>query len=791
MRKIFIVLWVILICAPAAFAQDEFAAGFGLDPSDKAALKAINARMDSIRAHRPTVALVLSGGGAKGAAQIGTMKMVEELGIPVDMVVGTSVGGLLGGLYAIGYSPDYLDSLIRSIDWDKALYDRLDRRHIPLQRLKYKEKYVLSFPFYYSNKDMVDTGDGSMDGDGQLHLSASKGTSFVRENLMRSLPSGFAPGQNVNSIISSKTVGVSDSTDFFKFSIPYACVATDLVSGRAKIWHSGDINTAMRSTMSIPGLFKPIRTGGMVLVDGGMRNNFPADLAVAMGADLIIGVDLSQAVKDYDQVHNILDVINQGIDMLGNDSFRRNLRIIDLKVKPSLPEYDMLSFNAEAIDTMINRGMAAAEARREEFEIIKEWVGSDTLTRQAPPAIDVNITPVLLGDIEVKGVNEREKEYILSRMKIHPGQWVTRNELEDVVFNLYGTNAFDYVNYELRGTKEPFTLVLLCKRAPVNMLGVGARMDTEELVSVLLNLGINTNAIQGSALDFTAKIGANPYARFHFTHDTPRAPTFNVDAAFRWVDRNSLNLGENRYNIAFLDLVQEAYMSNINLYNTDFRFGIRNRYFNVRHILADQVKGDYDVSRGGSDFLSLFAESGVETFDNSYFPSAGYSFSVMADVSTEPSDVSRSPFGSVSLHGKMAIPAGNVFALLPSFNTRFIFGDNIPVPFANVVGGVMDGRYIDQQVAFIGLNNAAYMRNYLMLMRLDFRWKFLKNNYITATANYLRDFDDFRSFSAGGDVLGFGVEYAYNSIVGPLKANFHWNSLTKRPGFYLSLGFDF
>ena len=164
MRKIFIALWVILICVPAAFAQDEFAAGFGLDPSDKAALKAINARMDSIRAHRPTVALVLSGGGAKGAAQIGTMKMVEELGIPVDMVVGTSVGGLLGGLYAIGYSPDYLDSLIRSIDWDKALYDRLDRRHIPLQRLKYKEKYVLSFPFYYSNKDMVDTDDG--DGDG-------------------------------------------------------------------------------------------------------------------------------------------------------------------------------------------------------------------------------------------------------------------------------------------------------------------------------------------------------------------------------------------------------------------------------------------------------------------------------------------------------------------------------------------------------------------------------------------------------------------------------------------------
>ena len=155
---------------------------------------------------------------------------------------------------------------------------------------------------------------------------------------MGSLPSGFVQGLNVNSIFTSISVGYSDSLSFMDLPIPFLCVATDLVSGRAKVWHSGDINTAMRSTMSIPGLFTPVRTDGMVLVDGGMRNNFPADLAQSLGADLILGIELSDKEKDYNSIHNLADILWQGVDMLGNDSFRRNIKITDIRIKPDLHE---------------------------------------------------------------------------------------------------------------------------------------------------------------------------------------------------------------------------------------------------------------------------------------------------------------------------------------------------------------------------------------------------------------------------------------------------------------------
>ena len=294
-RAVLIVL--ALLAGLLAQAQDRSSSGFGLDPADARARSRLKARMAAIKEKegRPTVALVLSGGGAKGAATIGALKLISQYDIPVDMVLGTSIGGLIGGLYAIGYDVDYLDSLIRNMDWDLALSDKVPSDYIPYSRQQYKEKFALSIPFYYSQDDIArqrasEVSPFRSNRNGLLDLSASgDATSLIGRNIMGSLPSGLVYGQNVNHVITSKTVGYSDSLDFFQLPIPFACVATDVASGRAKVWHSGSLNLALRSTMSIPGLFTPIRTKGMVLVDGGTRNNFPTDIAREMGADYIIG----------------------------------------------------------------------------------------------------------------------------------------------------------------------------------------------------------------------------------------------------------------------------------------------------------------------------------------------------------------------------------------------------------------------------------------------------------------------------------------------------------------------
>ena len=295
-----LVLISILVGTVSSFAR-------GIDPKeDSLAVARMRERLAQISTYRPTVALVLCGGGAKGTAHVGVIKRLEELKIPVDLVLGTSMGGLVGALYSLGYNADQLDTLVRSIDWNWALTDRLSRKYISYNDMKYKEKYMISIPFYYEKdyyklKIADENRFDPLPKKDILHIGADSkdNTEMLKNNLLGSLPSAYIYGQNVSNLISSLTVGYQDSIDFQSLPIPFACVATDLVSGKAKIWHSGNINTAMRSTMSIPGVFAPVRTEGMVLVDGGLRDNYPTALAQEMGADVIIGVDVSQPNRTY------------------------------------------------------------------------------------------------------------------------------------------------------------------------------------------------------------------------------------------------------------------------------------------------------------------------------------------------------------------------------------------------------------------------------------------------------------------------------------------------------------
>ena len=218
----------------------------GIDPAaDSIAVKQMQARMENIRQYRPTVALVLSGGGAKGLAHIGAIRYLESLGIPIDMVLGTSMGGLVGGLYSLGYTPDQIDYMVHQIDWHWVFSDRLPRDYYSYSDTRYREKYLLSIPFFYE-KDYYDmkVADEArftpVHKHDVLHIGADhddQGDMF-KKNILGSLPSGYIFGQNVANLISSLTIGYQDSMDFKDLPIPFVCVASDMVSGKAKIWHS-------------------------------------------------------------------------------------------------------------------------------------------------------------------------------------------------------------------------------------------------------------------------------------------------------------------------------------------------------------------------------------------------------------------------------------------------------------------------------------------------------------------------------------------------------------------------
>lgn len=771
----------------------------GIDPqADSAAVASMRARMDEIRRYRPTVALVLSGGGAKGAAHIGVIRHIEELGIPVDMVLGTSMGGLIGGLYALGYTTDQMDSLVRNMDWDWVFSDKLSRKYVSYTDTKYKEKYLLSIPFFYERDyfKMMRQDENHFDpGRRQdiLHIGADQedGPQFFRENLMGSLPSAYIYGQNVNNLISSLTIGYQDSMSFHDLPVPFVCVAADMVSGKAKIWHEGKINDAMRSTMSIPGVFAPVRVDGMVLVDGGLRDNYPTSLAREMGADIIIGVDLSDARRTYVDVNNIGDIIGQGIDMLGRDAFEKNVNIPDVKIKPDLHEFNMMSFSARSIDTILVRGAEAARAQDSLLRIVAEKTSKGYSSPRKKSAFDFQSDSLVIAEVDIEGVFPKEEELLKRRIDLKFGQKIARKDLDDIVAKIYGTQAYDYVTYELLGEQEPFRLVLNCRKGPIHQLGLGVRADTEEIVSVLVNLGFNAHKLHGSVYDFTGKISANPYMQFHWSYDMPKMPTINALLAVRWTDMSMLNFGTNRLSLNYLSAKQEVYISNMKWKMFDIQAGLRNEVFDIRNIKSSQVIGDYDFGQLNNDFLSLYVDARADTFDDGYFPTRGFRAGASYSWTFYGFPEKFNDFRTITADAKVVIPMGDRVALIPSLDCRFLIGTEIPVAYFNAMGGSLAGRYVDQQMPFLGITNITAMRNILTIYRADLRVKVANNHYLTGIVNYSRDCDYFYSYGYWPGQFGAAIEYSFDTIFGPLSANVHWSDITNKVGVYLSAGYNF
>ena len=790
---------VVSVCLCLLSLAGMTASARGIDPqADSVAMDQIRKKMAGIRRHRPTVALVLSGGGAKGAAHISVIRVLESYGIPVDMVLGTSMGGLIGGLYALGYTPDQMDSLVRNMDWGWAFSDELPREYVSYADMKYKEKYLISVPFYYERDyyKMKLADDNRFDPVHRhdiLDIGADGGTStdFLKKNLLGSLPSGYIYGHNVSNMISSLTIGYQDEMKFIDLPIPFVCVAADMVSGKAKIWYEGRINDAMRSTMSIPGIFAPVRVDGMVLVDGGLRDNYPTTLARELGADIIIGVDLSQAKRTFVDVNNIGDIVGQGIDMLGKDAFERNVNVPDVKIKPDLKGFSMMSFNKESIDTILIRGTEAALAQDSLLRKVASRTRGGYTTKTKAPALNFQEDSLLISEIDVTGVLPKEKELLMDRLRVNLGERITKADLDDIVAQIYGTQAYDFVTYEFHGTQEPYKLVFNCKKGPIHQFGLGVRADTEEIVSVLINVGLNSHQFYGHTFDFTGKISSNPYMQLHWSYDMPKVPTINGTATFRWANMNRLGFGNNDLSLSYFCATQEAYLSHMKWRQFDIKGGLRNEIFDIRNIKSSQIIGDYDFDQLTNDFVSMFIDARTDTFDDGYLPSKG----VMAGLSYAwtmggfPHRFNNFHTLEADVRGVIAFK-DHVF-LTPYFNTRMLFGKEIPVAYFNAVGGFVPGRYVRQQIPFVGMTSLVAMKNILTLYGAELRQEVMNNHFVSVSLNYVKDSDRLQDYFRGKGYFGACIGYSYDTIFGPLSANIHWSDLNNKVGIYISAGYNF
>ena len=804
-RSAFAAVALLLPLIPAS-AQSRHPNGLvedSVDPyADARVIRSMRARMDSIHntEHRPTVALVLSGGGAKGAAHAGVIRYLEELEIPVDMICGTSMGGLVGGIYSMGYDADFMDSLLRVQNWDVMLSDYINPSYYSYSRKKYRETYQISVPFHYTSKDFQRRIDEQ-----RKYYDDGKDMTYGRNSFLSSLPAGYVNGFNVNNLLSSISVGYEDEMSFQDLPIPFFCVAADMVSLKAKNWTYGTLKEAMRSTMSIPGLFNPVRTEGMILVDGGVRNNYPVDLARAMGADIIIGVDLSNHDVSYSKVNNIVDIVMQFTTMLGLNSFTQNVTAADVHIKPELKGYNMMSFDPVAIDTLISRGYQAARANEDELRDIKKLVGDAAPHLQAPEAIDIGTHPVLIGSVEFEGLSDVESRILHRKINFKAGSKVDKEEMDRIMSIIQATECFSSVTYSIKGREEPYQLIINCVNGPNNQFGAALRFDTEEWASFRFNVGLNTRRLSGFKLDVDMEIGRNQMLEARGSLDLSWLPTINVDARIDHVSNyiyTNGNIASSYQDINWWGHRERLYFSNIRWTKFDFKVGAQYRYFMLNRNSNFGDWTTYNQSRGG--YIGVFGDATLYTMDRSYYPSHGvkldfgYSFDFFKQrfPTFNPIHTAYANFTGV-------IPFGHVFAVIPSVHARGVFGGTLD-PFdpsfsyahMNYIGGALPDRNIEGQLPFTGFGNVYQADRLLVSAELALRVRPLNNLYFTATGCAFKDENTFKEFfSQWALIPGAGLEAALVTPAGPLKLLGTWGrrtgSFSSDFGLYISFGLNF
>ncbi|MBQ9556471.1 MAG: patatin-like phospholipase family protein [Muribaculaceae bacterium] len=290
---------------------------------------------------RKKVAVVLCGGGALGTIHIGALKVLEEAGIPIDMVTGTSMGAIIGGLYAVGYNATDIETFINGIDWGDMLRDRLSMRNQTLDERERQNIYLLDY---------------------RIFLDHSKD----------SLAGGLIRGTNIENTL-RRYLRQPDDIDFKSLPRPFGCIATDLVSDSEVVLDHGSLATSIRASMAVPGVFAPVRMEPYVLVDGGTKNNFPTDLARKMGADIVIGVVTDLGIND--NYFSLSDILERS---MGADIHQRsdeNEKLCDLVIHVPTRGYSAADFYHSAIRNLINRGEDAARAQMEAIKALKRQAG--------------------------------------------------------------------------------------------------------------------------------------------------------------------------------------------------------------------------------------------------------------------------------------------------------------------------------------------------------------------------------------------------------------------------------
>jgi NTE family protein len=715
---------------------------------------AITAQLPAF-AQRPKVAFVLSGGGARGFAHVGALKVLEEAGLKPDIITGTSMGSVIGGLYAIGYRSDTLEKIIHSSDWDDIVYDRTTRNTLSaIERERY-DRYFVRFNF--------------------------EGIKFISY-------SGLVKGTKVHNMLSRLCLPVSSVTDFNKLPVPFACVATNIQNGEKVVLNKGYLPDAIRASMAIPSMFTSIEIDDKVLVDGGLTQNYPIIEAKNMGADIIIGIDVGTKSSKED-LGSFVNIMMESMFLHGYQNFGKEKQYLTVNIKPDMSHFSPLDFSFG--DTIMKVGEAAAREHWDELVALHKKIYGSKMDTPVVSDLKTLNRKYRIKDVKVEGMkntNQSQINFVLDKIY---GRTVSSSEIEDLVIELENTNLFDRILYRFDNRDDKGLLVLYVAERPRGEFDVGINYNAYHDASLLVGLSYKRFLFKGTHLKADMRLSSMPRMDVSYYYQTNFKPSIGLEMSVNNIEQgyfqNNVKVSTS-YNVLGSAYVKIKYdiSNNRNISVGAGIEGISNR--TDAFIEVDKIRELINRRQSNNIVLSYRRDNR----DDTYIPTHGSRMLVDVYWANNNFNLSRSWFSGLmrmERHFRIAsrfhmghyVDVGLNDANYQAGNTQFL----------SQLGGMLDMRFRNY-VPFGGVQFAQLNVTNMAHYRFKPSYKLFKNNFVAGvfdvaqTNIYAEDLILLNNL-----IYAYGASYEYRSPIGPMQFNVSRSTLNKEFMFYLNLGYWF
>ncbi|RPD95812.1 patatin [Aureibaculum marinum] len=711
------------------------------------------------------VGLVLSGGGAKGFAHIGALKVIEEAGVRIDYIGGTSMGAIVGALYASGYSAKELDSIVNQYDFIELIKDNLPRRSKSIYQKENTEKYALTLPI---------------------------------KNRGVQLPSALSKGQNVFNLLSQLTEHVHDVYDFSKLPIPFFCVATNLEDGNAEILENGFLPNAVRASGSFPTLLDPVEVNGKLLTDGGVTNNFPVDIMREKGVDIIIGIDVQDKLKGQQGLNSAVEIVMQivSFQMYNDGESKRNEA--DIYVHPDVSGFNVISF--DLTKTIVERG---ERATKKQFNALKK-IAANQIERKNNHKRPIKFTnsELYINGIEISGNENYTDEYIIGKLNFKDKDTINNEKFVEGINTLSATGNFRNIQYQFVPNNGRTKIQLKLREEELStFLQFGVHYDDLYKTGVLINLTGKHAIFKNDVLSADLVLGDNIRYNLDYFIDNGFHWSYGVKTRYNKFKRSffeniisdeAAGVTVGKIPMNYNDFTTQLYVQNAFTQKIAIRLGAENKYIRT---LFETLENNQPVKNfvDNTSYVSAYTNLMLDTYDHNDFPKKGLYF--FADFHTyfvaSNFDENFQPFSQLKGELSGAFTIGNKFTTNIASQAGITIGDG-PRIFNYFLGGA-NKNFINNFYNFYGYDIADLGESSFIKTAVTLRYELFEKHHISFIANAARV--DKNLFNEG-DIFentktGFAAGYGIESFLGPIEVKYTWSPDTQRNYWLFNVGFWF